>query len=105
MRDRFEPALALLADLVVNPTFPAEAFARRQASMLVDLEQAKDVTSSIASVVFRNTVFTSAHPYGRTPNEETVKRITRSDLVAFHHQFFQPSHAVITVVGDVKGEE
>jgi zinc protease len=34
-------------------------------------------------------------------NEETVKNITRDDIVSMHSQFFKPARAVITIVGDI----
>jgi len=105
MKDKLEPSLALLVDLVVNPVFPAEALERRRASTLVALEQSKDVTSDIADVVFPKVVYSTDHPYGRSATEESIKSITRDDVVAFHRQFFQPSRAIITVVGDVKADD
>ena len=52
MSDKLEPMLALTEDLIVNPTFPAPALERRRANTLVELQQAKDVTASVADVVF-----------------------------------------------------
>ncbi len=46
-------------------------------------------------------LYTDAHPYGRSPTEASIKQITRDDVVAFYRAYFQPGHAVITVVGDV----
>jgi zinc protease len=50
-------------------------------------------------------VYSTDHPYGRSATEESIKSITRDDVVAFHRQFFQPSRAIITVVGDVKADD
>jgi zinc protease len=38
-------------------------------------------------------------------SESSVKAITRGDLVAFHKSYFEPAHAVITVVGDVTPDD
>ena len=40
------------------------------------------------------------HPYGRVVTEDSIKAITRDDVVAFHKAYFQPGRALITVVGD-----
>ena len=32
--------------------------------------------------------------------EESLKAITRDDLVAFHKAYYQPGRALVTVVGD-----
>jgi len=100
-RDKFAPTLAVLADLLENPTFPQEALDRLKARTLVSLKVNRDRTSGIANVVFPKTVYSTAHPYGRTVNDASVNSITRDDLLAFYKSYFRPGHAVITVVGDI----
>ena len=56
---------------------------------------------AIASRVFPRIVFGPDHPYGRVVTEESLKAITRDDVVAFHKAYFQPGRALITVVGDI----
>src|SRR4029079_412937 len=43
-------------------------------------------------------------PFGQATTEDTVKAITRSDLVALHRAYFTPRSALVTVIGDVNGE-
>jgi zinc protease len=102
IKDKFEGMLALLGDMLVNPSFPADALERFRAQTLVTLQQDRDRTEYLASIAFPKTVYSTAHPYGRTMREATVKAITREDLVSFHRQYFQPGRAVIVVVGDVQ---
>lgn len=101
LSSKLTPALELLADMMLNPTFPADALERRRGQTLVALTQAKDQPNTIAANVFSKVVYGDQHPYGRVTTEETVKSITRDDIVNFHHAYFQPSRAVITIVGDV----
>lgn len=101
MKENFEPTLAILEDILVNPTFPADALERLRARSLVNLTQAKDRTSAVASRVFPKVLYTTAHPYGRSVTEASLKVATRDDVVAFHKNYFTPGHAIITVVGDV----
>jgi zinc protease len=104
-KDKLAPTLAILADMLENPTFPQAALDRLQSRTIVGLTQNRDRTAGIASVVFPKVVFTTNHPYGRSMIEPTVKAITRDDLVAFHKSYYQPGRAVITVVGDVKADD
>jgi len=100
-KDKFAPTLAILADLLENPTFPQEALDRLKARTIVSLTQNRDRTSGIASVVFPKTLYTTTHPYGRTMNEASVNAIRRDDLASFYKTYFRPGHAVITIVGDI----
>jgi len=99
--DKLEPTLAILADILRESTFPAEALERLKARTVVTLTQNRDRTAGIAAVVFPKVLYTTEHPYGTSPTEATVKSVTRDDVVSFSKSYFQPRHAVITVVGDV----
>jgi zinc protease len=105
MKDKLEPMLAILEDVMVNPSFPDAALERLRGRTLINLQQTKDRTAGIAAVVFPKILYTSDQPYGRSMTEASVKTITRADLVAFHKSYFQPGRAVITVVGDVKADD
>lgn len=101
LSSKLAPALDLLADMLLHPTFPADALERRRGQTLVALTQAKDRPNAIAANVFSRILYGEAHPYGRVMTEETVKAITRDDIVNFHRAYFQPARAVITIAGDV----
>ncbi|MEO5742499.1 MAG: pitrilysin family protein [Vicinamibacterales bacterium] len=98
---RFAATLDILADMLVNSTFPPEALERLRAQRLVALNQAKAQPGSIASRVFPRVLYGDAHPLGQSATEQSVKAITRSDVVDFHQRYFKPGRALITVVGDV----
>src|ERR1044072_5186737 len=96
----FEPTLALLSDMMLNSTFPAEALERLRGRTLVNLTQAKDQPTVIGSQVFAKILYGDAHPYGQRTTETSVKAITRDDVAAFQKAYFEPGRAIITVVGD-----
>jgi zinc protease len=98
---RFAATLDILADMLVNSTFPPEALERLRAQRLVALEQAKAQPGSIAARIFPRVLYGDAHPLGQNPTEQTVKAITRADVVDFHQRYFKPGRALVTVVGDV----
>ena len=97
----FEPTLAILADMMLNPIFPADALERLRGRTLVNLTQAKDQPSVVGAQIFAKVLYGDAHPYGQRTTEATVKAITRDDIVAFQKAYYQPGRAIITVVGDV----
>lgn len=101
LKDKFEPTLAIMAEEILHPAFPAPALDRLKQRTLVNLRLNMDRTAGIGSVVYPKLLYTTDHPYGRTMSEASVSSITRDDVVAFHKAFFQPSRAIITVVGDI----
>lgn len=96
----FDATLAILSDMMLNSTFPAEALERLRGRTLVNLTQAKDQPTVVGAQVFARVLYGNAHPYGQRTTEASVKAITRDDVVAFHKAYFQPGRAIITVVGD-----
>jgi zinc protease len=99
---KFARTLDILADMLVNSTFPSAALERLRGQRLVALTQAKAQPGSIASRVFPRVLYSDQHPYGRTVSEASIKAITRDDIVEFHETYFKPGRALVTVVGDVR---
>lgn len=97
----FDATLAILADMMLNSVFPEEALERLRARTLVNLTQAKDQPTVVGAQVFAKILYGNAHPYGQRVTENSVKAITREDVMAFHKAFYQPGRALITVVGDI----
>ena len=98
---KFGPALDLVADVLLNSTFPADALERLRAQRLVSLTQAKAQPGSVAARVFPRVLYGAAHPYGAMTTEASLKAITRDDIVAYYKTYCQPGRAVIVVTGDV----
>ena len=97
---KFPATLDILADMLVNPVFPESGLERLRGQRLVQLTQARAQTGAIANRVFPKVVYGSEHPYGRVVTEESLKAVTRADLLAFHKSYYQPGRALVTVVGD-----
>jgi predicted Zn-dependent peptidase len=97
----FEATLAILADEMLNSTFPADALERLRGRTLVNLTQAKDQPVVVGAQVFNKILYGNAHPYGQRVTETSVKAITRDDVVAFAKAYYQPGRAIVTVVGDI----
>jgi zinc protease len=102
---KFAPTLDILADMLVHSTFPADALERLRGQRLVALTQAKAQPASIADRVFPPIVYGSDHPYGQTVTEESIKAISREDVLACYQKLFAPGRALVTVVGAIEPAE
>jgi zinc protease len=101
LKDKFAPVLAVMAEELLQPAFPAAALERLKQRNIINLRLDLDRTYGIANVVYPKLLYTTAHPYGRTHNEEAMASITRDDVLSFYKAFYQPSRAIITVAGDI----
>ncbi|MCO6510343.1 MAG: insulinase family protein [Aridibacter famidurans] len=98
-----DKALGIYADVVMNPTFPAEEFETQKRRALVSLMQRKDNPGAIASLAYSKLLYGEDHPYGRSLSgtEDSIKAMKRDDLVKFYETYYSPKNAVMIVVGDV----
>lgn len=105
VKDQTDLALELMSDIVRNPAFPPEEIALHKKQALSGMQVGYDDPDYLARAVFNRLVF-GTHPYGR-PNgtPESIGRLTRSDLVAFHRTWFVPNNALMAVVGDLSAAE
>lgn len=98
--------LNLLSESLTTPTFPKVEMEKLRAQLLTGLAIRAQDTSDMASMLFDEILYKD-HPYSRPDDgiPETVKKITREDLVKFQREHYGPRGMVIAVVGAVKAEE
>jgi zinc protease len=102
---RLEPALALLAEVVLRPTFPASEVERLRDERLNDLLQARADPRRRADEVFAETIYESASPYHRPSGgtRDTVSELTPARLKAAYQRGLDPARAALIVGGDLTG--
>lgn len=99
-------ALEILSRILARPQFPASVLEREKVRLIGALKEADTKPDTIASRTFSRAVYPT-HPYGlRASGEpETVARITRDDLAAFHRSHYTVGRAIVAIIGDVTREE
>jgi len=102
LRRDLDLGLDLLADVLLRPTFPAEEFDRKRDEVVASIRQSEQDPETVAGRVFRRLAF-PGHPYGLpvAGTEESLGRITRDAVVAFHAAYFRPDATVIALAGSV----
>ncbi len=99
---KLDSALALMADVMLRPSFPGAELERKKKETLTALLQWRDEPRTLASVLF-NKVLYGSDPYGRMSigTAGSVESFTIDDLKAFHAKYFGANRATIVVAGDV----
>jgi zinc protease len=100
----FADALDLLADLALHPSFPQAEIERVRKERLAALVQEKDEPFSVASRVLDVALYGSHHPYGYPDigTEDSIKAVTREDLLKFWQENYFPNDAALIVTGNIK---
>jgi zinc protease len=109
LKEKLPGSLDLFADVILNPTFPDEDYARLQKHQLATIAQEKVQPVGMALRVFPRLIYGEGHaysmPFTGSGTEESVQRIDTGGLKEFHATFFKPNNATLVVVGDVSREE
>jgi len=100
-----EEFLTLMADVVLNPTFPEEELEKSRKQQLSNLANEKTDPNSMSDKIGNVMKFGPTHPYGEFMTEASLKAITTDDLFNYYHDFFRPNVAYFVVVGDITFEK
>jgi predicted Zn-dependent peptidase len=100
---RLGPAMELLAEVVLRPSFPASEMHRLRDERLTDLMQAKADPRRRAEEAFVSAIYAPSSPYHRPAGglADTVEALEPEHLRSVHAHAFHPSQAALIVVGDV----
>ena len=103
---RIDAALELLADVVVNPTFPVEEIERRRVERLAEILQERDEARTLATQAFNRHAFGSVHPYSAplAGTRASVECLQRQDLLELYDARFSPGNAFLVLVGDITAD-
>ena len=104
-RSRFADALALLAELILEPAFPEREVDRLREERINDLLQARADPRRRAERVFTEAVYAPESAYGRPlgGSEETVPGLGREQLAERHRSALVAGGASLVVAGDLSG--
>jgi zinc protease len=97
-----QQALDLLARILQRPEFPAAVLEREKARVVSAIKESDTKPETLLNRNFSRMIY-GRHPYAlRGPGEvETVRAITRDDLLAFYRRHYSANRAVVALMGDV----
>jgi zinc protease len=99
-----DAALEIMADVLLNPTFPEDELEIERQRALQSLRVELSQPAAVASRVFTSRVY-GDHPYGRVRTAEQLQAMTRDDLADFHRTRYKPGGALVVVAGDVNAAD
>ena len=104
---RLAPALELLAEVLLRPTFPADEIDRMRDERLNDLLQAHADPRRRADETYIGTIYAPASPYHRPSGgtRETVERLDESVARRAYERILDPARATLVVGGDLGGQD
>ncbi|MFO1520430.1 MAG: pitrilysin family protein [bacterium] len=101
LSEKLEVGLDLLFDVLLNPAFDPAEIEKERGNTLEAIRREQDQLASIAYKNFLRELYKD-HPYAMPVigTADTVKGITRKDLLETHREMLNPRNMVISMVGD-----
>jgi zinc protease len=105
LTETFDPALDLLTDVLMNPTFPQDEFDKWKARQRAQLVQMKANPGALANdLLYKKLYGADARQYTH-PSVESLDKMTRDDVVQFYKTYYVPSGELAGVAGDITPAE
>lgn len=103
LAEDFAAVLRLLGEIVMRPALPEAEVDVRRGEVLTLLRQDQDNPATVALERLLAELYGAGHPYGRPSRGtvDSVQRIDRVALAAFHEAHIGPASTTLAVVGDV----
>ena len=100
LKEDLPKVLGLVFDMLREPAFDAKKMELVRTRMLEALRRQDDDPGKLAMREFPKLVYGPDSVWSRTPTAETVKSLTREDVIAFYKKFFFPDRIVMALSGD-----
>ena len=98
-------ALQLFARLIRTPAFDSSHVELAKLQAIEQIRRRQDDPESLANREFVKLLYGPGHPTARESSIESVQRITREDLIAFHRNTVHPNGLILGVAGDFIKDE
>ena len=100
-----EDILALMSEVVLQPRFPEEEFAKVKSEAEAGLKATLGNPGAIARRIQNVVVYGPGHPYGELVTEESLARITVDKVEDYYQTYFAPNTSYLVMVGDLDRAE
>ena len=105
LKKHSEKILALMADVVLKPSFPKEEFdkiiTQTKSGLAAQKEDPNAISNNVSSIVN----YGSDHVYGEITTEESVENISLQDCIDYYQKYFKPNISYLVIVGDISLQE
>lgn len=104
LNDDFEFSIALIDEILNRASFNKKELEKVRSQLFTKIKRFWDEPSYFSTQLIKDIVYKN-HPYHKNSlgTPESIKSITRDDIIDFYKKNISPQGATITVVGDIKG--
>ena len=106
LSEDFATGLDLLADVILNPIFPADELEREKEVQIAGIRSRKDELLKSASLAMRRALFgETGYGLDSLGSEESAGKVSVATLKEFHQKLTAPNNCVLAIFGDVTASD
>jgi zinc protease len=106
LKEDFDRGLEILADVATHPSFPTEEIEKQRHDTLLAIRRMDESWEREIERLFRQRYY-GDHPYANDVlgTENSIRILTREDIVAFYQKLVLASNTVLAVFGDIDTDQ
>lgn len=105
LSEDFDQVATILAEIVQRPAFDERRLALAKHLMAQGIHRRQDNPGTMASMAFAKLVYGEDSPYSSYVSLDSLRSISRKDLMRFHARFVHPENTLIALAGSVPESE
>jgi predicted Zn-dependent peptidase len=105
LTENFDAALAILTDVLLHPSFPADEFEKWKSRQRSALEQARTQPATLSGEQLMKVLYPGDPRQFTRLTAESLDKITRANLLEHYKKFYVPSGELAGVVGDITASD
>jgi len=105
LTENFDTTLAVLADILLNPTFPQDELDKWKTRQRATLEQLKTSPAALANDRMMKLLYPSDFRKIPRPTSESLDKITREKIIEHYKSYYVPTGQWVGIAGDITPRE
>ncbi len=103
LKEHFDHALDVLADLTLNPSFPEAEIEKQKKDTILSIKRIDEEWTTEVTRIFKSHYYKN-HPYKNDiiGTIESVQGFTRQDCTDFYSSIITPNNSVLAIFGDIE---
>ena len=105
LTENFDAALAILTDVLLHPSFPADEFEKWKSRQRSAIEQARTQPATLSNEQLMKVLYAGDARQFTRLTARSLDKITRQHLVEHYKKFYVPSGELAGIVGDITARD
>ncbi len=106
LSDHLEEAIDVLSDILTNSVFPQEELEKKKEEILLKMKREEESwEQELFNAFHKNYFLKHLYRFNVLGTENSIKEISREDVIAQYRKMVSPNNTVIAVFGDIDEEK